>query len=345
MVRLHRPVFGRDGRALDQGQQVALHPLARHVGAAAAILTRGHLVDLVQEDDALVLGQQQGLLGQALLIQQLVALLGDQRSHGLGDGQLDGLGAAAAHLAQQVRQVQQADVAAARHVQTLDRRGRVGQGDLDFLVVQFAGAQLLAEGVAGGGLRAGPHQGVEDALLGLALGAGLDARAALLAHHDQGALDQVAHDLVDVAADVADLGEFGRLDLEEGRAGQPGQAPGDLCLTHARRADHQDVLGRDLVAQVVGHALAAPAVPQRHGHGALGVVLTDDEAVQFGDDFAGGKIGHLFSGEWRVTRGEEEMKAGGAYRRKGRRRGRGGLAARHSPLAAPRLSTVRFPFV
>ncbi|KAK0358548.1 hypothetical protein LTR94_034947, partial [Friedmanniomyces endolithicus] len=62
MVGLHRAILGRDGRTLDQGQQVALHPFARHVGAAAAILTRGHLVDLVQEDDALVFGQQQGFL-------------------------------------------------------------------------------------------------------------------------------------------------------------------------------------------------------------------------------------------------------------------------------------------
>jgi len=34
--------------------------------------------------------------------------------------------------------------------------------------------------------------------------------------------------------------------------------------------------------------LAAPAVAQSDGDGALGVVLADDEAVQLGDDFAGG---------------------------------------------------------
>jgi hypothetical protein len=36
-----------------------------------------------------------------------------------------------------------------------------------------------------------------------------------------GHVDQVAHDGVDVLADVADLGELGRLDLDEGRIGQP----------------------------------------------------------------------------------------------------------------------------
>jgi hypothetical protein len=63
---------------------------------------------------------------------------------------------------------------------------------------------------------------------------------------------------------------------------------------HWKGADHQDVLGRDLVAQILGHALAAPAVAQGHGHGALGVVLADDEAVQLGDDFTGRQVGHSF---------------------------------------------------
>jgi hypothetical protein len=107
------------------------------------------------------------------------------------------------------------------------------------------------------------------------------------AHHDQGCLDQVAHDLIDVAADVADLGELGRLDLEEGRTGQPRQAARDLGLADAGRADHQDILGRDLVAQVVRHALPAPAVAERHSDGALGVVLANDEAIEFRNDFAG----------------------------------------------------------
>jgi hypothetical protein len=63
-------------------------------------------------------------------------------------------------------------------------------------------------------------------------------------------LDQIAHDLLDIAADIADLGELGRLDLDEGRVGQLRQAAADLGLADAGRADHQDVLGRHLVAQL-----------------------------------------------------------------------------------------------
>jgi len=49
-------------------------------------------------------------------------------------------------------------------------------------------------------------------------------------------LDQVAHDLLDVAADIADLGELGRLDLDERRVGQPRQPAADLGLAARRSA-------------------------------------------------------------------------------------------------------------
>ena len=134
--------------------------------------------------------------------------------------------------------------------------------------------------------RALADQGVEHALLGGQLGLGLDLLALFSRVMVDGDLDQVADDLLDIAADVADLGELGGLDLDEGRLGEPGEAARDLGLADAGRADHQDVLGQDLLAQLLGELLAAPAVAQRDGDGALGVVLADDEAVELGDDLA-----------------------------------------------------------
>jgi hypothetical protein len=102
-----------------------------------------------------------------------------------------------------------------------------------------------------------------------------------------GHVDEVADDGVDVLADVAHLGELGGLHLDEGRVGQPRQAARDLGLAHAGGADHQDVLGRDLAAQLLVDLLAPPAVAQRDGHRALGGLLADDVAVEFGDDLLG----------------------------------------------------------
>ena len=146
MVGLHRAVLGGDRGALDQGQQVALHAFAGDVGAGA-VGAAGDLVDLVDEDDAGVLGQVDGLGGQGVLIDQLVALLGNQRDPGAGDGGLLRLGAAAEGLAHDVAKVEHADRGArlAGDVHALQRAGGVGEIEFDLLVVKLAGAKLLAE--------------------------------------------------------------------------------------------------------------------------------------------------------------------------------------------------------
>ena len=124
------------------------------------------------------------------------------------------------------------------------------------------------------------------------MGARLDVLAHFLAHQTDRHLDEVADDLLDIAADIADLGELCRFDLEEGRAGEPGQPPRNLGLADAGRADHQDVLRHHLFAHLALQLLTAPAVAQRNRHGALGVLLADDEAVEFRDDFAGREGSH-----------------------------------------------------
>ena len=79
MIGLHRAVLRRDCRAFDQRQQIALHAFARDVGAAAhAVAARIDLVDLVEEDDAVVLDRRDRLGGNLVVVDQLVALFGDQ---------------------------------------------------------------------------------------------------------------------------------------------------------------------------------------------------------------------------------------------------------------------------
>src|SRR5262249_25339815 len=130
-----------------------------------------------------------------------------------------------------------------------------------------------------------------------------------------GDLDQIAHDLLDVATDIADLGEFRRLDLEEWRAREFGEAARDFGLADTGRADHQDVLGQHLLAQLLVELQPPPAVAQRDRDRALGIALADDEAVEFGDNFAGREVGHVASQVVRAA-GEFNGLAGpGAYAR------------------------------
>src|SRR5580700_9693174 len=293
VVGLHRAMLGGDRGALDQRQQITLYAFARYVGAHAAF-ARADLVDLVEEHDAVVLDRLDRFLGQLIGIEQLVGFLVDQDVVGFVHGDPARLGAAAAELAENVADRDRAHLRA-RHAGDVEQRHAGARGlhlDFDLLVVELARAQLFAERFLGRGTGIGADQRVEHAIFGRLRGAGLDVLALALARQRDGNLNEVAHDLLDVAADIADLGEFRRLDLEERRSGELGEAAGNLGLADAGRPDHQDVLRLYFLAQPLVELQPAPAVTQRDRHRALGVALADDEAVELGNDLAGGKVGH-----------------------------------------------------
>ncbi len=293
VVGAHQPVLGGHRRALDDRQQVALHPLAADIGAARVGLG-ADLVDLVQKDDAVLFDRLDRLAGDRFLVDQLVGLLGDQQIIAFGHLQLALDGAAAERLSEDVAQVHHTHVAArlARDLHHREGAGAVRDLEFDLLVVEHPVAQLLAEHLAGLLARVGPRNGRDHAILGRVMGARLDLFAHLRADHHDRAVDQVAHDLLDVAADIAHLGELRRLDLEERRLGQLRQPAADLGLADAGGPDHQDVLRVHLLAHLGVQLLAPPAVAQGHRDRPLGLGLADDEAVQFGYDFARGEFGH-----------------------------------------------------
>jgi hypothetical protein len=70
------------------------------------------------------------------------------------------------------------------------------------------------------GLAVLPTSASSTRLLGVEVRACLHVLAHRLAHQADGDLDEVAHDLLDVAADIAHLGELGGLDLDERRPGE-----------------------------------------------------------------------------------------------------------------------------
>ena len=130
------------------------------------------------------------------------------------------------------------------------------------------------------------QQQVEQALFGVQLGLVGNVFELLLAHHVDGDLHQVANHRLDVASDVADLGKLRGFDLQERRVRELGQAAGDLGFAHAGGAHHDDVLGNDFFRQLRRQLLAAHAIAQRDGDGALGVVLADDVLVELAHDLA-----------------------------------------------------------
>ena len=171
------------------------------------------------------------------------------------------------------------------------RHSGAGIGDLNFdlAVVELTSTQALAERVAGGEIGIGADQRVDHSLLGIELRLGLDFFPLCVTHEPDAGFQEIANDLINVAADIADLGELGGLDLDEGRAGELGKASRDLGLADAGRPDHQDILRQHFLAQLIVELLAAPAIAQRNGDGTLGVALADDVAVELRDDLAWGE--------------------------------------------------------
>ena len=134
------------------------------------------------------------------------------------------------------------------------------------------------------------EQQIQQPLFHRGLGLGLDLVPFFGLDLGDGQLHQVPDHGFHVPAHIAHLGEFRGLDLEERRGGELGQSPGDLGLAHPGGADHDDILGGDLVPEVLGDLLAPPAVPQRDGHRALGVVLPHDIFVQLRHGLPGGQM-------------------------------------------------------
>ena len=104
VIGLHHAVFGGNGGALDQRQQIALHTLARHVGTTA-FRARSHLVNFVNEDNAVLLEHVQRLRLDVFLVDQFGRFFIDQQFHRFGDFELACLALGLTHLTEHATQL------------------------------------------------------------------------------------------------------------------------------------------------------------------------------------------------------------------------------------------------
>ena len=311
VVRADRAVLRRDLRALDDWQDVTLHAFTRDIGARTVPLD-SDFVDLIEEDDAAVLRDLDGLFGDGFHVDELASFFLREDLAGLCDRDLALLVALRHDVADHVLQVITHALEARAREHADHRAARLLDVDLDELVLELTLLEALADPFAASlillrllgllvlllvvtaeeaaervlqflRLR---HEDVKDALLGLLLRLVLHLFEALLTDHAHGGFRQVADDGLDIAADVADFRELRRLDLDERRAHELCETACDLRLADARRANHHDVLRDDFFLHGPGQLAAAPAVAQSDGHRALRLILADDVAVEFFYDLA-----------------------------------------------------------
>src|SRR5690606_6387006 len=136
-----------------------------------------------------------------------------------------------------------------------------GDLDLDLFTVELAFAQLLAEYLSSIAVFAFANAGeqrVEYLIFRSVRGLAGHFFVFLFAQQFHRHEHEVANDGVDVSAHIAHFGELGGLYLDERRAGQLGETTCGFGFTNARWSDHENVLGRDFVAQRFRQLHAAP---------------------------------------------------------------------------------------
>ncbi|MDT4872728.1 hypothetical protein FQZ97_1079290 [compost metagenome] len=109
-------------------------------------------------------------------------------------------------------------------------------------------------------------------------------------HHVDALFHQVTHHAFHIPAHVAHLGKFGSFHFGERGFGYFGQPAGYFCFTHSRRADHQDIIGNDLLLYFGGGVHPSPAIPEGDGYIFFGIRLSDDVFVQLSHNLTRSKI-------------------------------------------------------
>ena len=292
------------------GRMSRCTPFAADVGPLPAAFAPRDLVDLVDEDDAALLDALDGDARHAVHVDQLALFFLHEELERLGHLHAALARAPLDDARQHVLDVD-VDLLDRRAGDDLERRKRaLAHLELDRSLIEPAVAKLLAEFLArlvprvlrrhvrheldvarrhrrllGLERRARRRQQqIEQPLFGVLLGLAVHFLEPLFAHHVDRQLDEIAHHRLDVAADVADLGELRRLDLDERRLREPREPPRDLGLADARRPDHQNVLRDDVFGHLGRELLPAHAVAQRDRHRPLGVLLADDVLVELDDN-------------------------------------------------------------
>ncbi len=286
---------GLDSGTFDDGQEVPLDSLPRNVGAAAAVA--GHnLVQLIQKNDADIFGQFDCLRIHLVLVNQRLAFFFEQDLTRLGHGQFP-LNRMPRHdFFEHALQVE--IHLFATHVGEHQRDGLLLGADLDKPVFHlprlqhgshfFPSSLVPFSGISaiGSDLKTGWRRGqqIDQPVLHPSPCLAFHLPAFPFADQSDGIFHQLADHALHVAAVIPDFRILGRFHLDEGGPSQPGQPPRDLGFAHARGADHEDVLGRHFGPHFFRQLLASPAVANGYRHGPLGIVLTDNMAIQLFDN-------------------------------------------------------------
>src|SRR5256885_1445606 len=301
VIRANHAVACVDGGAFDDGQNVALHAFPRDVRAMAGFAA-GNLIDFIDEDDAHLFGALHGHARDLVHVQQLVFFFLDQVFESVGHAHFAFLLLLAEHAGKHVLDVDVHLLDALIGDDFKRGHGALADFEVDHALVELAFALLegaffscalglftvrgnLGVWSAGRGRRRRRKQEIEHAFFRGLLGAVRDFVEFFLSDHVDGGFHKIADHRFHIAPHVTNFRVFRSFDLDEGAAGEAGQAARDFCLSHAGGANHQNVLGQNVFGDFRRKLLAADSIAQSDGDGALRRGLPGDVFVELGGAF------------------------------------------------------------
>ncbi len=291
-VGANRAVLRLHGAAFDDGKDVSLHALARHV--VTALLTSivcGDFVDFVKKYHAVLLRSLKRFLRDCVLIHHFFGFLTYDEVHRLFDGEFSLFHLTfAEHTAENTSEIDFVSRRIARL--KLDWLGLLTDFHFDGYSVKVSCADFLQEflfelcvalvGCACGVFAHG-KQDFAKFVLGDFGCFGHNLFELLVLDETNGNFHEVADYALYVATDVADFGKLCRFHLDERRFDDLCESSCDFRFTNARRTFHNDVFGRDFLSHFFGEFASSISVAQCDCNCDFCVVLTDDVSIEFGN--------------------------------------------------------------
>ena len=308
-ISLDSAVFGIDGAAFHDGQDIPLYSFPAYIRTMPAVAA-GNLVNLIDKDDAVLFGACNGFFLDGVIVDQPGGFLVGDDFAGLTDFDVADARPLGHHVSHHVPET---DAAAA----DFQRRGFLFHLKIQFKILNLTTHQLLADfflfpgqryGFLIGGLGLlltaqkeikrvsgivffrGMRQQIGKPFLSQYAGPRKNPFLVFLLDQTDGVFRQVTDNAFHIPAHIADFGKFGCFHLDKRCVDQLGEPAGNFGFSDAGRADHQDILRNDFIPEGFFHTASAVSVPQCDCDCFFGLVLADNKPVQFMYNLTGCKL-------------------------------------------------------
>ena len=324
MISLHHTMFGCDIRTLDNRQKITLHTFTADIRSFSASTGRwcGNFIDFINEDNTGLLDFIDSLFNDTVHIDQLLNLFLFKKLACFGNGHSSLLAftrqaadkilhnpAYLFHLSERTENLHHSagivtrcihfnqtivKLAVAKTFKHLFAASPVHLKGLVVLIRRNLGLSIIIvlviiiTGTARRSLRR--KQNIEQALFNKQRCFFTNIFRSFASYHSHGLINKITNHRLNVAANIADFSEFRGLHLDKRSFCQLGKPAGNFGFSYAGRADHNNVVGHDLITKIVTDMLAAKSVAQSNSNRFFSIFLANDIFIELRNNLVWSQI-------------------------------------------------------